>query len=93
MRRFLADICLIFLIVTLLNYDFQQPPDIPKQIDTFEEEIARKQMVKAKSGIVYLQEIEENKAASSARNASEWIVGFSETGASIVSAIFSGLFE
>lgn len=91
MKRFLIDALIVLIIITVVNHDFKEKPNVTKQVNEFEEEVSRSQIAKAKTTVVRLQDIHENKASSTARKASQLIVSLTKEGASFVSSLLNGI--
>ena len=98
MKRFLADACLILILVSIGSYVNQKKDEKPSQIvdqqvQHLEDEVAQNQVVHPKSDPVALKDIEENKASQLAKKSSELIVDTISGTVGIVSDLFAGILQ
>lgn len=98
MKRFLADACLILILVSIGNYikdqdDTHTQIHMQEKVDEFEDEIAQQHLAKQQVETTSLNEIKENKASSFAKASSEFVVDTIHTSVSAFSDIFDSIFE
>ncbi|MEF9920708.1 MAG: hypothetical protein RSC93_09985 [Erysipelotrichaceae bacterium] len=96
MRRFLADVLLILILVAIGDYITDAKPEkkvveLKQKVNDFEADIVNHKKIEAKVSETSLNEIEENTASRIALDTSNFIVDVADTGAMIVSEIFHGL--
>lgn len=97
MRRFIADACLILLLVAIGSYvadDHEKDrEELHNKIEEFESSVAQNKPAQPQVDKSSLNEIDENFASSMAKRTSQFIVDLVDTSTVIVSDIFHGLAE
>lgn len=96
MKRFLADACLILILVSIGSYVNQKKDENPAQmveqkVQELEDEVAQNKVVHPQSKPVALKDIEENRASQLAKKSSELIVDTISGTVGIVSDLFAGI--
>lgn len=98
MKRFLADVLLILLLVSIGSYINQEDSiferaDFSDKIADFEDDVAQHQIVTPKQTSGTLQDIKENNASRLAQSGSEFVVGTIHGTVGILAEVFGGILE
>lgn len=98
MKRLLVDAIFIFILVALGTSlkdtsTTEIKEDLSNKVQTFEEDIAMHRTLKTPDDTIKLNNIEENKASSFARDTSNVIIDIMDTSLSVVSEVFHGILE
>lgn len=98
MKRLLVDAFFIFILVALGSAlkdtsTNEIKEDLTSKVESFEEDIAMHRTIKTPENTIKLNNIEENKASSFARDTSNVIIDILDTSLSVVSEVFHGILE
>jgi len=95
MKRFLADVLLIWMLVSLASYITNASPkqELDEKITEFEDEVARHEPIRQKVETSHLNNIEENTASKMAEAGSDFIIDVMHTGMDLVSQFFHGFMQ
>lgn len=95
MKRFLADMLLVLLLVSLGSYIMEpkQEQSLTNKVDVFEHTIAQHQPIEQMVDDQYLKNINENKAARLAKAGSDAVISIMDTSLSLLSELFQGFMQ
>lgn len=95
MKRFLADMLLVLLLVSLGSYIMEpkQEQSLTNKVDVFEHTIAQHQPIEQMVDDQYLKNIHENKAARLAKAGSDAVISIMDTSLSLLSELFQGFMQ
>lgn len=96
MKRFIADVILILILVSIGSYishkdDSSVQQSMEEKRVRFEENIAQEKEIVTTKEIVSLNDIEDNRAGQMAKQSSEFVVGAIHGTVKTVATIFEGI--
>lgn len=98
MKRLLADVLLVIILVSIGSYmneqdQFTVKQQFESQVQEFEEGVAQHQVTKAKTGSATLNDIEENAASQLAQSGSEVVIDIIHGTVGMLSEIFHNVIQ